>query len=120
MTVFLLSCGDDIALRRREDSGLLAGLWELPNVPGCLDDTAAVALAAEWGVNPAALLRSSRRSHVFTHIKWDMICYDIECAAQPDRFEWISRCALSETYALPTAFKKLVGEIETPSSVTRL
>ncbi len=117
LTVFLLSCGDDIALHRRGDSGLLAGLWELPNVPGRLNDTAAVALAAEWGVKPAALLRSFQRSHVFTHIKWDMVCYDIECGAQPDRFVWVSRRELSETYALPTAFRKLVEEAsETESS----
>ena len=109
-TVFLLSCGDSIALWRRGDSGLLAGLWELPNIPGILTDTEAVALAAEWGARPSALLRSSRRSHVFTHIKWDMVCYYIDCAAQANRFMWASRRQLSVMYPLPTAFKKLVDE----------
>jgi A/G-specific adenine glycosylase len=110
LTVFLLSCGGSLALRRRADSGLLAGLWELPNVPGILDETEAVTLAADWGVRPLALKKASRRSHVFTHVKWDMLCYTVECAAQPPGFTWVSREALSDTYALPTAFKKLLDE----------
>ncbi len=110
LTVFLLSCGGSIALRRRADSGLLAGLWELPNAPGSLPDTEAVAVAARWGVKPIALKKAFRRSHVFTHIKWDMLCYTIDCAAQPPCFEWVNRRDLSDTYALPTAFRKLVDE----------
>lgn len=33
-TVFCLRCGDRLAVERRPDSGLLAGLWQLPNTPG--------------------------------------------------------------------------------------
>lgn len=108
LTVFLLCCGDNIALRRRESGGLLAGLWELPNVPGILNETGAAALAAQWGVKPRALIKALRRGHVFTHIRWDMLCYVIECASQPPSFTWVSREQLSDTFALPTAFKKLI------------
>jgi A/G-specific adenine glycosylase len=108
LTAFLLSCSGSVALRQREASGLLAGLWELPNVPGLLGEKEAVTLASEWGVKPRALIKAMRRSHVFTHVKWDMLCYVIECAGQPDCFTWVSREQLSETYALPTAFRKLV------------
>ena len=35
-TVFVLRCGDRLAVEWRPDSGLLAGLWQLPNTPGLL------------------------------------------------------------------------------------
>lgn len=108
LTVFHLSFGDETALRRREDSGLLSGLWELPNVSGILNEHEAVKAAAEWGVKPLALIRSSRRSHVFTHVRWDMLCYYIQCGARPSCLSWASRPQLADTYVLPTAFKKLL------------
>ena len=36
-TVFLLVCDGELAIRKRADSGLLAGLWELPSVEGKLN-----------------------------------------------------------------------------------
>ena len=40
-TVFLLVRDGKIALRKRPGTGLLAGLWEFPNVEGALDEAAA-------------------------------------------------------------------------------
>jgi A/G-specific adenine glycosylase len=84
-------------------------MWELPNVPGKLSDTEAVALATAWETKPEAIIKSTERSHVFTHIKWDMLCYCIECREQPPCFTWVSRRQLADTYALPTAFKKFLS-----------
>lgn len=111
LTVLLLSYGGSIALRRRGSGGLLSGLWELPNAPGLLGENEAVALASEWGVQPVSLTKSLRRSHTFTHIRWDMLCYVIECTVQPPAFTWVNREQLSDEYMLPTAFKKLVDAI---------
>ncbi len=105
MTVFLLRCGELTAICRRADSGLLAGLWEFPNVPDHLGPEAAVRQAEEWGVRPRELLRSLRRTHVFTHVEWDMQCWLLRCAETPDRFVWASPAALRDEYALPTAFR---------------
>ena len=105
LTVFVLRCGDRIALRRRPDSGLLAGLWEFPNVPGHLDAAAAVARAEAWGVQPLDIERELRRSHVFTHVEWDMRCFCLRCAKAPEDFVWAGREELDGTYALPTAFR---------------
>ena len=57
--------------------------------------------------------RELRRTHVFTHIRWEMVCYHIRCRCAPPRFVWASPAELRETYALPTAFRIfLEGEIE--------
>jgi len=36
-TVFVLQCGDRLAVCKRPSRGLLAGLWQLPDVPGKLE-----------------------------------------------------------------------------------
>ena len=45
-TVFLLMKEGRIALRKRRETGLLAGLWEFPNVEGTLDEAAFDTLCA--------------------------------------------------------------------------
>lgn len=105
ITLFVFSCGGNIAIHRRKNAGLLAGLWEFPNVNGKLNEQQAIELAAQWETDPVSLIRSTQRLHVFTHIKWYMTCYYIDCAKQPARFIWANHASLSQTYALPTAFK---------------
>ena len=109
LTVLLLRCEGRTALRRRPDSGLLARLWEMPNVPGHLTAAEAVALAEAWGLHPRELLRETRRSHIFTHVEWDMLCFELECRAAPARFaRWASQSELDGELALPSAFRKLL------------
>ncbi len=105
LTVFLLRCDGRTAVRRRGDDGLLAGLWEFPNVPGHLSPEEAILCAEQWGVHPRALESSLERKHVFTHVEWEMRCYHIRCAAAPPEFIWADEAALRGEIALPTAFR---------------
>ena len=106
-TVWILSCGDQVAVCRREDAGLLAGLWQLPNSLGSLSGAEAARQAEDWDVHPLQLTKSLHRSHIFTHIRWDMTCYYLTCAVQSGRFVWIDPAG-SPTHPLPSAFKKLL------------
>lgn len=105
-TVFLLSCDGRFALERREEQGLLAGLWQFPNVPGALEEATAMDLAAAWGLAPKELLRRLERSHIFTHIRWDMRCYLLTCAQPVSRFTWLTPEEIRQQAALPTAFRQ--------------
>ena len=106
LTVFLLRCGERTAVRKRGETGLLAGLWEFPNVPGHLDAQGALTQAARWGAEPRELTLTLRRSHVFTHVEWDMQCCLLRCAAAPEgELHWASRAELEGEIALPTAFR---------------
>lgn len=49
LTVFLLRRGAAAALRQRPDTGLLAGLWEYPHVPGALTEAEAARQLQMWG-----------------------------------------------------------------------
>jgi A/G-specific adenine glycosylase len=105
ITLFVFSCKENIAIHHRKKEGLLAGLWEFPNVHEKLDEQQAIGLAAKWKTKPVSLTKSSQRVHVFTHIKWYMTCYYIDCSAQPTCFTWADHASLLKTYPLPTAFK---------------
>ncbi len=107
-TVFLLHCGSKWALRKRAQSGLLAGLWEFPNLPGVLDAQAALDAADAWNCRPVSMLRSSEKSHVFTHVRWELPSWTIECSEPSERFVWVSIGEIRNRYSLPTAFRQFL------------
>ena len=111
-TVFLLRCGDSWALRKRPKGGLLAGLWEFPNLPGSLEAQEALDAAAAWGCHPAAILRHTERAHVFTHVQWELPAWVIECQAPSETFAWAGTQEISERYSLPTAFRQFMEDLE--------
>lgn len=107
-TVFLLVHEGRLALCQRPDKGLLAGLWQFPNVSGALDPQEALAQAAAWGTAPIAPEQALSRTHVFTHLEWQMTAYRIRCGLASPAFVWATPAELSETYALPTAFRQFL------------
>lgn len=110
-TVFILSCGDRYALQKRPETGLLAGLWEFPNVAGALDVHESIAEVERWGLHPTQLLRQVRRQHIFTHIRWQMTGYYIEVSEPAGAFVWHTAAELEAQAALPTAFRQFWEEI---------
>ena len=113
-TVFLLRCGETCAIRRRPETGLLAGLWEFPNCAGALTVDEAVQWAEAQGASPFDVVRAVRKTHVFTHIRWEMTGYVLDCAEKPGAFAWADFAALTETYALPTAFRMFLEALGMP------
>ena len=106
-TVFLLEREGRTALRRRPDSGLLAGLWEYPNEEGALTETEAARQLAEWGLVPLEWRKRFQAKHVFTHIVWSMTVYRLAVTGEgPGEWVW---CTPEErgAYPMPTAFGKL-------------
>ncbi len=110
-TVFLLSCGDRYALHKRPDNGLLAGLWEFPNVPGKLDVPAAITQVEKMGLKPRDISRQVERKHIFTHIIWEMRGIYMEVGAPEGDFVWLTREEIREDAALPTAFRQFWEEM---------
>ena len=69
-TVYILSCDGRYALEKRPDSGLLAGLWQFPNVPGKLETMQALDAVQQMGLRPREITKQIERKHIFTHIVW--------------------------------------------------
>lgn len=109
-TVFLLLREGRVALRRRPDTGLLAGLWEFPSQEGVLDEAAAGAAAAAWGLEPRAWKQRLTAKHIFTHVEWHMTGYTLEVSGDgPAEFLWVDLAAL-EDHAVPSAFARYYSE----------
>ena len=92
--VLLMVCGDKVALRRRPDRGLLAGLWEFPN--DALPD-------APPGGEPCG-----EAVHVFTHVEWHMRGYVVRCETEDPAYTWVTR-AERRALAMPSAFRYYAG-----------
>ncbi len=107
-TVLLLECDGRLAVEKRPAKGLLAGLWQLPNVEGELNEQAAWQLAEDWGCGPRQLVARLQRQHIFTHIQWDMVGYRIRSSDMPARFHWADREELEREISLPTAFRQFL------------
>ena len=104
-TVLLLFQDGRIALRKRPDTGLLAGLWEYPNLPESLDEAGALLALAQLGLSAGSIAPAGSAKHIFTHIEWDMKGYFAEVSGENDDLIWADADAF-DALALPTAFKK--------------
>ncbi len=109
-TVFILSCDGRFALEKRPGKGLLAGLWQFPNVPGKLETADALAALEKLGLQPRELFRQAERSHIFTHIRWEMRGIYLEAAAPGGNFVWLTAEEIDQSAALPTAFRQFWEE----------
>ena len=111
-TVFILLTEDTVALHKRSASGLLAGMWEFPNVDAKLDKQEAVTQVTGWQAEPVDLLMQTSYTHIFSHVEWHMTAYYIRCRKTNKKWKWVTKESLDETYALPSAFRPFREQIE--------
>ena len=104
-TVFLLHCGENWAIEKRPNKGLLAGLWQFPNVTGHLSTDDTMETIKEMGLIPRDILREVHRKHIFTHIQWNMKGIYLEVQSPSGSFQWFTEEEINEQAALPTAFR---------------
>ncbi len=110
-TVFVLRCGTRYALEKRPEKGLLAGLWQFPNVLGHQSEEEALAWVEDRSMGPKALERQVNRTHIFTHIRWEMRGYYLEVERENPAFRWLTLEEMDHLAALPTAFRQFREEI---------
>ena len=99
--MLLLRCGGQYAIRRRPESGLLAGLWEFPNWEG---ELSCGELAERLGV-PLRGRPCGNARHVFSHVEWRMQGFLADCETKPDGFLWRTAREIEESYSIPAAFR---------------
>jgi len=105
-TVFILRCEDRYAMEKRPDKGLLAGLWQFPNVTGHLDTPQALDAVRTMGLTPREILREVERKHIFTHIQWNMKGIYLEVTEEAGNYSWFTAEEINTQAALPTAFRQ--------------
>ena len=100
--VFLLFRERQVALRRRPDKGLLAGMWEFPN-----ELAPAESCLREWGIDVLESCRGGTGKHIFSHIEWHMTGKIIRAGSDtlPDGGVWADRQDRARRYAGPDPFR---------------
>ncbi|MDF3001535.1 MAG: A/G-specific adenine glycosylase [Bacillota bacterium] len=109
-TVLLLVRGGSTAVRKREDSGLLAGLWEYPNYPGELSESDVMEKLKHKGISSLNVTKLKKSKHIFTHLEWHLTGYlilikDDGLAFNDDEYLWVKTSFLRDRLTIPTAFK---------------
>ena len=93
-TLFVLRCGDAVAVQKRPNTGLWPSCGSFPIQRGHLTAQQALDQAAAWEVQPLAIERMETGKHIFTHVEWHMTCYYLQCSQQSPLFVWADRTAM--------------------------
>lgn len=122
-TVLVLEFQGKYAINRRARKGLLAGLWEIPNVEGRLGIEELETILQQVGIQDYEIELLGRAKHIFSHIEWHMLGYHIKINELEqkqkvvilsdnnkveiplDEYSWVEEQKLADEYALPTAFE---------------
>lgn len=115
-TILLISNNKKIAIHKRADKGLLAGLYEFPNIMGRLSLEEVKFLLEKQNLQVNKIQQIMRAKHIFSHIEWHMIGYEIELKEpshslknyeielEEERFSFKDIKELEENYSIPNAF----------------
>ena len=107
-TVFIIQDGECTAIRKRPEKGLLAGLYELPNIQGHLKSEDALLYVKELGLDPLYIEELPPAKHIFSHIEWRMQAYRIKVSSlkttQDKELIFVSKEQSGKQYAIPSAF----------------
>lgn len=106
-TVFVIRIGDKVVLNKRPEKGLLAGLYEFPNVEGHLSEEEVPGWAKAHGIAAIRIQPLGPAKHIFSHVEWHMIGYVIrvdELEQQDDSLLFVDVKETEEKYPIPAAF----------------
>lgn len=112
-TVLLFKDGQKLAIQKRPPKGLLAGLYEFPNLEGWMSQDEVTAYCKEIGLMPVRIKKLENAKHVFSHIEWHMKGYEVvvDELEKTNRkgFLFIRPEEIEREYSIPSAFEKYVS-----------
>ncbi len=109
-TVFVLLRDGNIALHKRDDAGLLAGLWEFPNVEGKIEENAVFTTLEQLNLRIVDWKKQLSAKHIFSHVEWHMTGYIVQVLGEGIAdFVWADATDFNQ-YAIPSAFARFTDE----------
>jgi A/G-specific adenine glycosylase len=104
-TVLVIEYGDEVVLRKRPAKGLLAKMYEFPNMEGHLKASNIVQMMLAWGETSFHISSLEQAIHVFSHVEWHMIGYRVKLyEKQSNNLKFVKKEEVESKYAVPTAF----------------
>lgn len=105
-TVLVIREGSRVVLQKRPEKGLLAGLYEFPNVLGHKSRDEVLQIVREMQLSPIRIIKLEDAKHIFSHVEWQMVGYmiQVEETDQMYHYLFVEGKQAQETYAIPSAF----------------
>ena len=111
-TVLVIRDADRVAIRKRPKKGLLAGLYELPNIEGAHTQEEIVEYVKKLKLSPIRIQKLESAKHIFSHIEWRMQGYAVlveeagfeEGENRDENLIFVDAQSSQEKYAIPSAF----------------
>ncbi len=106
-TIFIVKQQGNIVLHKREEKGLLAGMYEFPNTEGHLSEEEAVLWIKEQGLSPIRIQKLEKAKHIFSHVEWHMTGYEVwvdELEKDRSGMLYVDIKEAKEKYPIPAAF----------------
>ncbi len=111
-TILVLSCRGRYAIRRRPEEGLLAGMYELPWLPGQRSRTEMEAWMAESS-GDGELTELAEARHIFSHIEWHMTGWRVDLTEEiPGEWFFEDAETIRREYPLPAAFRAYAAHMQ--------
>lgn len=105
-TILVIQYGQLIALRKRPERGLLAGMYEFPSMEGHRSEEEVLTYLKESGVSPLRIRRLNESKHIFTHKEWHMTGYliRVDDLAGMGEYVFAQPEKMKNEYPVPSAF----------------
>ncbi len=109
-TVLVIKDESKVALKKRPDRGLLAGMYEFPSLEGHLTSRQVLKYLKEKGLSVLKIEPLDSSRHIFTHKEWHMIGYAVrvdELAEKKNTGDmiFVERQEAKDRYPIPSAYR---------------
>lgn len=115
-TILLIQNGQEFAIQKRANNGLLAGLYEFPNRSGYLTQEEAVRCVEDMKLMPVYIKEVGNSKHIFSHVEWRMKGYLIKVASTEEKqmgeLIFVDKKNSKKKYPIPSAFSAYRKYIE--------
>lgn len=115
-TILIIQNGQEFAIQKRPENGLLAGLYELPNRCGYLTQEEAIRCVEDMKLIPVYIKDVGKAKHIFSHVEWHMKGYLLKVASTEEKqvgeLIFVDKKGSQEKYPIPSAFSTYRKYIE--------
>ncbi len=119
-TVLVIQSAERVALKKRPEKGLLAGMYEFPSLEGHCKEDKVLAYLRELGFSPIRIKELPPAKHVFTHREWLMKGYQIrvdeleeaDIGTNGHGFVFVEPERTRTEYPIPSAFAVYAKQME--------
>ena len=119
-TILVIQDANKVALRKRPEKGLLAGMYEFPSMEGNCEEEQVLARIKDLGLTPIRIRKLPAARHVFTHREWHMTGYMVrvdelagmEPGSKTQDILFVEPEETKTNYPIPSAFAAYADQVE--------